>query len=263
MGSLSFYGSGYSVTSAIRHNTSLFLQKDGTNLLIDCNGICGQQLARQHIDLNSIKHIYLTHEHIDHIGALANLIHQMWVKTCLYCEKGNERTDRLNIYANKDTIKCVKAMFDSVYLFDQPGMFPILFHELKGDGGVIQIGDFNINYFPVAHNDTPCLGLATQIDSKQFVYSADSSPIDSIYSRLKDGDILVHDCNRIDEPLSGGHTTWDQLRDMLPSLPDITLYLVHLPDTPSAQEKAFKAYLKANFGEKVFMGEDGLKVQIK
>lgn len=262
MTKLTFFGTGYSIATAKRHNTSLFLQTGNTDLLIDCNGICSQQLARQNVALKDLEHMYLTHEHPDHIAAIPNLIHQMWVKTCLYCGEGNERTKTLNIYCNSRTKEIVTNLLETISIFMQDKMFPIIFHVLNDEGGELNINDdIVLDYFPVNHGDTPCLGFAVKSDTtdKKLVYSADTSPSNNIYSCLNDGDIMIHDCNLVDQEQSTGHTTWLQLQQILKENPPIQLYLVHLPDMDDPQESALKTALEKDYKDIVFLGEDGLQ----
>lgn len=248
-----FLGTGGSVSTARRHNTSLFLESGADRLLIDCNGGCVQRLSAAGIDFENLTQIFLTHEHIDHIAALNNLIHQMWVKGCLYNGPDKRRTATLNIYANAPTIARVRALLAAVSLPDHLYMFPIKLHELPAGGGALKSGTLELEYFPVNHGPTPCFGLA----GKGFVFSADTEPVDAVFSRLRAGDVLIHDCNKIDAELNPEHTTWPQLRKTLPTLPNITIYLVHLPPFNAAQETAFKESLRSYEG-KVILGEDGM-----
>ena len=260
-----FFGTGYSVTTAKRHNTSLFFQTDSTDLLVDCNGACGQRLCELGINFDSINHIYLTHKHIDHLGALPNLVHQIWVKACLYCEDGEQRKHPLHIYANNQTIDCVKALFSALSLFDEPKMFPFVFHTLSDEGGDILIGDIHISYFPVSHNQVPCLGFSAWHDGdggRKYIYSADSEPVDEIYSNLQSGDVMIHDCNRIYESVSAGHTTWKQLEVVMESFRHVYLYLVHLPDITDVEEREFSRYLMEHYERRVQLGRDSLTINL-
>lgn len=56
-----FLGTGYSITTPRRHNTSLFLQKGATGVLIDCNGVCVQRLHDLQFPFEELDHIFLTH----------------------------------------------------------------------------------------------------------------------------------------------------------------------------------------------------------
>ena len=225
-----FLGTGYSIPTPKRHNTSLFLRTEQTNLLVDCNGICNQQLSRMGISLYEVEHIYLTHRHPDHIAALPGFVHQMWLSTIWYAPEDNRRTTPLNIYANAETIDVVKALFEMIQLPGEPNMFQIKYHQLEDDGGKLSVGDISLEYFPVKHGKTACLGFtATSEAVKRLVYSADTSPCDLLYSKLQEGDVLVHECNDVTKAECGGHTTLAELKSLYSGWPSRTLYLVLLP----------------------------------
>lgn len=261
-----FLGTGGSVNSPDRHNTSLCLETTTKNdggtanntVLIDCNGVCVQRLGAAGIAFEDLAHIFLTHEHIDHIAALPNLIHQIWVKSCLYAQ--TRRSHALNFYGNASTLKSLRALIDSVNLPRHPYMFPMEFHELAQQGGTLNAGNITLDYFPVNHGPTPCFGLTTEGEERRLVYSGDTEPVPAIYRPLQDGDILIHDCNKIDAALNQEHTTWAQLESLLPDLPDITLYLVHLPLLDQAADAAFRKKLFDQYGDRVIVGTDSMMI---
>lgn len=254
-------GTGGSVNTLTRYNTSLFLEngpdmaRDG--LLIDCNGVCVQRLSAAGLAFEDLGHIFLTHEHIDHIAALPNFIHQSWVKGCLYRSQ-NRRTHPLHFYGNAPTIRAVRALLDAVKLPQHPHMFPFEFHELNASGGTLTAGSITLTYFPVNHGPTPCFGLTTNGPNRRLVYSADTEPVQAIYDYLRDGDILIHDCNKIDVEINREHTTWAQIEALLPSLPNVTVYLVHLPMLDEEQSATFKSTLADKYGDRIVAGEDGI-----
>jgi len=256
-----FFGSGYSIPHSNRHNTSLFIQSETTDVLIDSNGICGQQLSRLKIKLSKIKHIFLTHRHMDHIGALPNLVAQIWLQSVHYADKASQRTEPLHIYANQETIAIVQKLFDVMDVLAASNMFEIVFHELDDNGGALQIGDINFEYFPVQHGATPCLGFVASYGGRRLVYSADTEPCDTIYSRLQEGDVLIHESNFVNQDICPAHTTWLQIKAMLPDWPKIKTYLVHLPEMANDVEQAFLKDLES-CGYDVFEAEDGQTITL-
>lgn len=256
-------GTGGSVNGVSRHNTSLFLESgpDASRqaVLIDCNGVAVQRLTAAGVGFDDLAHIFLTHEHIDHIAALVNLVHQVWVKGCLYRDASKRRTHALNIYANAPTLAAVRALLAAVKLPAHPHMFPYVFHELDEAGGTVHAGEVTLQYFPVNHGPTPCFGLYTDGPSRRLVYSADTEPVPVIYAHLRGGDVLVHDCNKIDQPRNPEHTTWAEIEALLPTLPPgVTSYLVHLPPMDAAREEAFMRAVAMSHGDRVVVGRDGL-----
>ncbi len=250
-------GTGGAITSQKRHNTSLFIEKNSMQILIDCNGQCVQKLDEHGISLESLEHIFLTHRHIDHIGALGNFMHQLWLTSCYFKPINQKRKMALNFYAHKETIQAVQNLFEALDIYNHPDMFEVIFHSLNDDGGKIKIEKEELEYFPVRHS-VPCHGFRIKNNSQMFVYSGDTEINPAIYSELKNNDVLVHECNEIgDIQKSKGHTTWLELESLLKDLPDITLYLVHLPKMSDIEEKTFKSLLEKKYHGRVILPEDG------
>ncbi|AGH97613.1 MBL fold metallo-hydrolase [Micavibrio aeruginosavorus] len=233
------------------------MTRDG--LLIDCNGVCVQRLTAAGIAFEDLGHIFLTHEHIDHIAALPNFIHQSWVKGCLY-RADNRRTHPLHFYGNAPTLRAVRALLDAVNLPGHPHMFPFEFHELDDNGGTLTAGSITLTYFPVNHGPTPCFGLTTDGPNRRLVFSADTEPVQAIYDHLRDGDILIHDCNKIDVDINREHTTWAQIEALLPSWPDVTVYLVHLPLMDGEAEVHFKRGISMKHKQKIVVSMEGITI---
>ena len=123
-----------------RHTTQhvFIFYKDSDGLLIDCNGVCVQRLTNAHIPFEKLQHIFLTHEHLDHIGALISFMHQLWVKACLYPPPEERRTAPLHFYGHAQTMKRIQLLFDAALIPDHGYTFPFHFHSLNDDGGTLQ-----------------------------------------------------------------------------------------------------------------------------
>lgn len=257
-----FLGTGSALNTVRRHNTSLFLQKGADSLLVDCNGACVQRLAAIGFPLEELRHIFLTHRHIDHIGALGVLMQQLWLKACHYAPEGEKRSAPLHIHANAETVETVRRLFDALGVVDHhPGLFPVEFHVLPESGGEIAAGAMTVRYFPVRHA-VPCFGLKVAQGGRSLVYSGDTEPLDSLYAELRAGDVLIHECNSIDAPHNPGHTTWAELEARRPGWPALSLYLVHLPPLDEARDDAFAAQLRAQYGDTVVAARDLMQVEV-
>ena len=58
--------------------TSHALLLDGDTNIIDCGNGVGRQLIRAGVALSSLKRIFITHHHIDHVADFGLLVHQSW-----------------------------------------------------------------------------------------------------------------------------------------------------------------------------------------
>ena len=108
----------------------------------------------------------------------------------------------------------------------------------------------------------PCYGLALRENGKGLIYSGDTEPVPAIYQQLRTGDILIHECNKIDQALNAGHTTWTQLEEIIPTLPAVEIYLVHLPLMTKNEEIEFGAMLTRTYQQQVRLAEDGAQISL-
>ena len=235
-----FLGTGYAVNTRKRQNTSLFLQNDDVDLLVDCNGVCVQRLLEAGFAFETLEHIYLTHHHCDHVSGLDSLVQQIWLKSCYYAD--TPRQAPLHIYGPSHALSVASSLIELLDPGHMTGLFPIEYHDINEDGGALSFGTTVFEYVPVDHGKTPCFGIKTTVNGRTFFYTSDTMPVPDIYRGLKDGDILVHECTSIDKDKSANHTTWSQLKHHAGDVADIDIYLVHLPDLDSddKEEHAMK-----------------------
>ena len=250
-----FLGTGYSIITARRHNTSLFLRNGQGGVMIDGNGVAIRRLSDIGYPFEELEHIFLTHEHVDHVGAIGNIINQIWLKSCYY-RQDDIRTKPLNIYANERTVKVVQNLLNALQIPQSPQLFPLQFHVLPYDGGQLIVDEIELTYFPVDHS-APCFGFCVKGKKRGLVYSADTQPLPSIYAHLSKGDILIHECNSIDDAVNAGHTTWQQFKVLISTLPTVESYLVHLPPMTAERELLLKTEMQAAKGSVVTIAEDG------
>lgn len=266
-----FLGTGTALTSEKRHNTSLFIAHESKNadrdtsftidgkhgVLVDCNGACVQKLHAAGVDFTRIEHVFLTHHHIDHIGALGCFMQQIWLAACYGRDKGESRKEPLNFYGNPKTLESVKALFAALEIEEgHPDLFELVFHELTPEGGTLDVGGVRYEYFPNCHS-VPCFGLRVGGAECKLVYSGDSEVYAPIYEGLTDGDVLIHECNALSGSHAKGHANWTELEAVMADMPSINLYLVHLPIMTDEAESAFTDTLEADYGGAVCLGTDG------
>ena len=143
-----------------RLRTSLFLEKDGINLLFDAGPDFRQQMLRENV--KKVDAIILTHEHKDHIAGMDD------VRAFNYKSR-----DAIDIFAEERVQKAIKAEFSYVFAeYQYPGIPKMRLNtitghnfEIKGIGIVpvrvrhlhleiygFRIGDFayitDANYIP-------------------------------------------------------------------------------------------------------------------
>jgi ribonuclease Z len=75
MAEMYFLGTGGSVATRKRDNTSVLIPGKGGLLLVDCTGNIVQKIKRLGYEPRQVRFLFLTHIHPDHVFALPSLIH--------------------------------------------------------------------------------------------------------------------------------------------------------------------------------------------
>ena len=172
-----FLGTGAPLNPA-RATTGLVVLADGcAPLLIDtCGGFeLAQRLAAADLKLADLRHVIVTHRHLDHAGGMM----------ALYLANM-----ALDVYALADThagIASVKA-----------GSFPewglhanVVQHEVKG-GESRDIGGFKVDFFPVQHR-VPTVAVRIAAEQRTLTFSADCSPCDGLVQAARGADLFICD----------------------------------------------------------------------
>src|ERR1700760_580462 len=71
---LTFLGTSASVPSAERNHPGLLVEADGHRILVDCGEGTQRQLLRAGAGFRRLRHVLLTHAHLDHVLGLGGLI---------------------------------------------------------------------------------------------------------------------------------------------------------------------------------------------
>ena len=270
---LTFLGSGASLHSAERQHVNLMLETKNeptgdSCLLIDANGDTMRRILKAGRDSTALKHIFLTHDHQDHILGLPDLIFQNVVKGH-YGEAPH--APEINIYGLQSTLKTAQNLLEAgIYgpLSSKEKVTEICslkFHSLPNERSERNIGDFVVQSFPVEHDKKPCLGLrvAAKGSSKGMVYSADTSPCDNINEHLSPGDLLVHECYHHTIETLPNHTTFFQIKRLAAGAwADHSVYLVHMSPAMQMEESSLTRELDDLFGGRVQFAHDMQSVKV-
>lgn len=168
---LSVLGCSGGVGSGLR-TTTLQIDED---ILIDAGTGVGdlglEQMAR-------IRHIFLTHSHLDHIASIPLLVDSIF--------------DRINepivIHALEATIQALRThIFNNVIWPDFASLpnpqNPVMTYQVMAPGQTFTVRNISIEMVPVNHV-VPGVGYIVSNSRKVFAFSGDTTSNDSFWSRL-------------------------------------------------------------------------------
>lgn len=143
---ITFLGTSQAIPTARRNHTSILLQHNHENILIDCGEGTQRQFRKAKLNPCKITRILITHWHGDHILGLAGLLQTLLLN-------GYNKT--LYIYGPKGT---KQDLFELVNLFVPYNKIPLKIQEIS-EGKFLETEDFYLESFPMQHS-IPCNAYA-------------------------------------------------------------------------------------------------------
>ncbi len=144
-----FLGTSASAPSAKRGLSAQVVKHDEFRFLIDCGEGTQRQILQSGIGFKNLRHILITHGHLDHILGLAGLLSTFmrW-----------ETIDEMNIYSGRWALDRIHDLLYDVVLRGGEAPMTLNLHELK-PGVFFEAEDFTITAFPVFHRGSDSLGF--------------------------------------------------------------------------------------------------------
>ncbi|MCS7287056.1 MAG: MBL fold metallo-hydrolase [Anaerolineae bacterium] len=241
-------GTGASLSSRERDNTSLAFDTPSGILLIDCASNPYRQLLMAGLDPNRLFAIFLTHQHPDHVYGFPSLVHHFIMA---------RRSSTLAVYANFPTLRTAAALLNAFGLrADFLRFFKV---SEEKNYTLFEAEDFTLVTTPVRHVvPTLALRVNSRLSSSSFVYSADTGPCPELVALAKEADILIHECS-VSRP-SQGHTTPAQAAQLAEECGVKKLILIHFWPTMEME----KVYEEASqhFKGEIILARDFLEVEL-
>jgi ribonuclease Z len=143
-----FLGTSASAPSAKRGLSAQIVKHDEYRFLVDCGEGTQRQILQSGTGFKNLKHILLTHGHLDHILGLGGLMSTFmrW-----------EAIDELDIFAGRTTLDRVHDLLYGVVLRGNDSPMPLRLNEIK-PGLFFETNDFTVTAFSVTHRGPDCLG---------------------------------------------------------------------------------------------------------
>lgn len=203
-------------------------------------------------EMSAIRHIILTHSHLDHIACVPLLVDTLF-----------DRLDTpITIHAQPLTLQALQQhIFNNVIWPDftrLPSMEkPVLRFEPLPPGEVLQLGERRFESIPVNHT-VPGVGYRVESPQGVFAFSGDTTTNDSFWSALNargNLDVLIVEAAFPDEEdelcQRAGHYCPKMLAVDLAKLQhQARVYISH--NKPGAEQKIFDQCLKAIKSHKIY-----------
>lgn len=224
MKELGFLGIGSAFNTELG-NTSAFLKKNNSILLIDCGGTVFHRLQELNL-LEGIKNLYIviTHTHPDHVGSLGDVIFYSYY---ILKRKANI------FFQSKELIeRFLESIGVTTEMYNLNSLDRVDFNDP-------QLGEVTIKFSPGSHVDTiPSYGFIMEQNARMFYYSGDSNNLSNkILEKLKNGQIyrIYQDTCGLDYE-GNSHLSLKKLCELVPEEFRRKVFCMHLDKNVTAEE---------------------------
>jgi ribonuclease BN (tRNA processing enzyme) len=177
-----------------RTASSQVIVVNGAAYVVDCGDGVARQLAAARVPLQTLRHIFITHQHSDHNLDYGNLIMLAWavgLETRLdtWGPPPLEKMTRLFLELNEYDINI--RIKDESYPPIAPLVHP---HEVTRGGVVLNDGPVKVSATLVSHPIVePALAYRFDTPDRSIVISGDTAPSDRLIQLATGADVLVHE----------------------------------------------------------------------
>lgn len=222
-----------------RLRASLLLKINGQNILIDAGPDFRQQMLRENI--NRLRAILITHEHVDHIFGLDDIRSFNWLQK-----------QPANIYAEERVQQAIRRIFH--YVFEKqnyPGIPRMMLHDIHNHPFAIE----NISIVPIRcyHHKLPVYGF--RIGGLSYITDTNYIPADEL-NKLRGTQILIINALRKEKHIS--HFNLAEALEVIDEIKPEKAYLTHI-----SHGFGKHADIQSLLPENVYAAWDGLKLPVK
>ena len=178
------------------YNTCFSIQNENGNFLVDTGGSIEiiKRLNQVNIDYKSIRHIFISHSHTDHILGLFWLFKKI-SRNVMH----GDITEKINIYCNDVVLESIKGV--SKYILPTKLMnaiYSIVDFKVLNDGDKYNINGTEYTFFDIQARGTKQFGFECNINKKRLVFLGDETLNANLYTKVKNADYVMHEAFCLD-----------------------------------------------------------------
>lgn len=244
-------GVGHGATLDL-YNTCFVIQNEGGNFLIDTGGSIEivKRLNQMNIELSSIKDIFVSHSHTDHLLGLIWMFKRMATLKL-------DSNHKVNLYCNDVTYDAIIKVAEQVLA---EGLIKKVFSnfniQILTDGNKKIIHNIEYTFFDIRAKGPKQYGFECTLNNKKLVFLGDEPLNKELFDRVKNSDYVMHEAFCLDSeqdifhPYEKNHSTAKSACEVMNELNVKNIILYHTEE--SHKEKRKELYIEE--GKKYFNG---------
>jgi ribonuclease Z len=248
---ITFLGTGDSLNPE-RAQTSVAVPLAGDEgMLIDASSgtVLLGRLEAAGIPLESVRHVFVSHRHFDHVGGLAPLL----IGLAALPEAS------LTVHAASKTLRALRGYLALTIPGAEDWLGKRLdWHELV-PGRPTEIAETEITPFLMNHG-LECVGFRVAQADSVAVFAVDTRPCPEVVENASGADLLVHDTygpqSEAEKAHAMGHSTATDAGEAARAASALRLVLTHLRASRFVDPQALVAEAESAFGGPVKAAED-------
>lgn len=228
------------------YNTCFVIQNDNGNFLVDTGGGVEiiKRLKQSSIDYRSLRHIFISHSHTDHVLGI------FWLFKLMSRDIMRGVIDeKINIYCNDVVYETIKAVSKHI-LPDKlmTAVYSIVDFKILNDGDKYNINGVDYTFFDVHARGTKLFGFECVLNNKKLAFLGDETLNPILYDRINGFDYVMHEAFCLDSEenifhaYEKNHSTAKSVSEIMNNLEIKNLILYHTEDSHGEERK--KLYIQ-------------------
>lgn len=223
------------------YNTCFVIQNDNGSFLVDTGGSIEilKRLKMININLEDIQHIFISHNHTDHILGFIWMLKKIGVAAL-----NGKIKDKINVYCNDVVYESIQAIYNHTLpqKFINEFLKVIDFHVLS-DNEQIEINGINYTFFDINAKSTKQYGFECFMNGKRLVFLGDETSNPNLYERVRGADYVMHEAFCLDSEenifhaYQKNHSTVKSASEVMNSLDVKNLILYHTEESHGKERK--------------------------
>ncbi len=245
-------GTGTSHPNADRVQSGILVETGEQSILLDVGSGVLWRLNQVGADPSSLRHVLISHFHVDHCSDLASLVQTLWMSGF---------NGPLKVYGPPPLEQWIESIFD--------GAYPYLKGKVEIETVVLEsfskatLGDVIVRTCPTVHGGLDSRAFHLTSHDSSLLYTSDTAPSNDIVSLADRVDLLIHECNWLDgDHPEGAHTSPSELREIVRRAHPRRVVLTHLsPEVVAAADRVVEI-VRGGTDTQVLIGSDLMRLEL-